>query len=141
MGSKQCSRSAVPPRAGSESHSAYCKIDAVGSFPGRKATGKTMWFIPRRVITAASYQLLRNVATTAEINGFTSGHRFCYLQVCVCEKILYLFVERYCICFETELSQLIPAGTMFSHFSTRHIVVFSFYNVSVLFVLISYTPH
>ena len=123
------------------SHSTYCQIDAVGSFSGGKVTGKTVWWIPCHVIIPASYQLQRNVAITTEISGFSSGAPFCYLQVSVCGKILYLFVERYCICSEAELSQLIPAGTILCHFSSCPIVVFSFHNVIVMFVLKSYTPY
>lgn len=92
-----------------------------------------MWWIPCRVIILSSYQLQRNISTTTEINGFTSGSLFVFYK--------YLFVKRYCNCSETELSQLIPAGTILCHSSTGHIVVFSFNIVSVVFVLNSYTPY
>jgi hypothetical protein len=66
--------------------------------------GKTVWRIPCRVIIPASYQLQSNVVTTTEINGFTSGPLFITYK--------YLFVKRYCISSETELSKLIPAATI-----------------------------
>ena len=101
-------------------------MDTVDSFPGGKATGKTVWWIPYRIIIPASNQFQLNVSIACIISGFNLGRRFCYLQVCACEKILYLWFL---------------LNTVLCHFKTGYTVTFSFRNVSVIFVLNCYTSN